>query len=363
MYYLDYAKKVGERYILNFFADSIDDLVNVPANAPYITRNGFNYGIPLDTSVVTIVENGAQKNYVLQNGAYIAGGDIPSVLGTLEATENKSYKASDEDLEGYSTVIVDVKPNLQTKSIAANGTVKPDDGYEGFSEVSVNVQPKLQAKEATSNQVVKPDSEYDGLSQVTVNVQPKLQEKTATANGAITPDETYYGLSKVTVNVQPKLQEKSVTANGAVKPDASYDGLSQVMVNVPPTTPKLQAKTATANGEVTPDGGYDGLSKVTVNVPPTTPKLQAKTASANGVVKPDESYDGLSQVTVSVPATPTETKTVEPNFANGNQTLTPSAGKVFSSVTLTKPATLLPENIKKGVTICGIEGTYEAAQA
>lgn len=236
MYYLDYAKKVGERYILNFFADTIEDLANVPTNEPYITRNGFNYGIPLDSSVVTIVENGAQKNYVLQNGAYVAGGDIPSVLGTLEATENKTYKASDEDLEGYSTV---------------------------------------------------------------------------------------------TVNVEPKLQSKSVTVNGTVTPDASYDGLSQV----------------------------------TVNVPPTTPKLQAKTATTNGVVKPDATYDGLSQVTVNVPATPTETKTIEPNFSNGSEVLTPTEGKVFSSVTLTKPATLLPENIKKGVIICGIEGTYEVAGA
>ena len=298
MYYLDYAKKVGDRYILNFFADTAEDIADVPTNTPYITRNGTNYGIPLETSIVTVIENDVRKNYVLQNGAYVAGGDIPSVLGTLEATENKTYKASDENLEGYSTVTVNVEPSLQTKSISSNGTVKPDEGYEGFSEV-------------------------------TVNVQPKLQEKTATANGAITPDETYYGLSKVTVNVEPKLQSKSVTANGTVTPDASYDGLSQV----------------------------------TVNVPPTTPKLQAKTATTNGVVKPDATYDGLSQVTVNVPATPTETKTVEPNFSNGSEVLTPTEGKVFSSVTLTKPATLLPENIKKGVIICGIEGTYEAAGA
>lgn len=301
MYYLDYAKKVGDRYILNFFADTAEDIADVPTNTPYITRNGTNYGIPLETSIVTVIENDVRKNYVLQNGAYVAGGDIPSVLGTLEATENKIYKASDENLEGYSTVTVNVEPSLQTKSISSNGTVKPDEGYEGFSEV-------------------------------TVNVQPKLQEKTATANGAITPDETYYGLSKVTVNV-------------------------------PPTIPKLQAKTATENGEVTPDSGYDGLSKVTVNVPATTPKLQAKTATTNGVVEPDATYDGLSQVTVNVPATPTETKTVEPNFSKGSEILTPTEGKVFSSVTLTKPATLLPENIKKGVIICGIEGTYEVAGA
>lgn len=171
MYYLDYAKKVGDRYILNFFADTAEDIADVPTNTPYITRNGTNYGVPLETSIVTVIENDVRKNYVLQNGAYVVGGDIPSVLGTLEATENKTYNASDENLEGYSTV------------------------------------------------------------------------------------------------------------------------------------------------------------------------------------------------TVNVLSTPTETKTVEPNFLNGNEVLTPTEGSVFSSVTLTKPDTLLPENIKKGVIICGIEGTYEAAGA
>ena len=202
MYYLDYAKKVGDRYILNFFADTAEDIADVPTNTPYITRNGTNYGVPLETSIVTVIENDVRKNYVLQNGAYVAGGDIPSILGTLEATENKTYKASDEDLEGYSQVTVNVQPNLQTKSVTVNGTVEPDEGY-----------------------------------------------------------------------------------------------------------------------------------------------------------------DGLSEVTVNVPATPTETKTVEPDFSNGDQTLTPSAGKVFSSVTLTKPANLTADNIKKGIIICGIEGTYEAAGA
>ena len=76
MYYLDYAKKVDDRYILNFFADSAEDLKDVPTDKPYITRNGTNYGIPLDTSVVTIIEEGTKVNYVLQNGAYIAGGDV-----------------------------------------------------------------------------------------------------------------------------------------------------------------------------------------------------------------------------------------------------------------------------------------------
>ena len=121
MYYLDYAKKVGDRYILNFFADTAEDIADVPTNTPYITRNGTNYGVPLETSIVTVIENDVRKNYVLQNGAYVVGGDIPSVLGTLEATENKTYNASDENLEGYSTVTVNVPATpTETKTVEPN---------------------------------------------------------------------------------------------------------------------------------------------------------------------------------------------------------------------------------------------------
>lgn len=108
MYYLDYAKPVDSRYVLNFFADTIEDLKDVPTTTAYVTRNGTNYGIPLDTSVVTIVENGIRVNYVLQNGKYIVGGDIPPIVGTKTIIENGTYLAKDDDLEGYSSVTVEV---------------------------------------------------------------------------------------------------------------------------------------------------------------------------------------------------------------------------------------------------------------
>lgn len=234
MYYLDYAKKVDDRYILNFFADSAEDLKDVPTDKPYITRNGTNYGIPLDTSVVTIIEEGTKVNYVLQNGAYIAGGDVAPVVGTLEATENKTYLAKDENLDGY--------------------------------------------------------------NQVVVNVQPALQEKSATpteAQQVVTPEEGYYGLSKVTV---AKIPGNYVIPTGVV--------------------------------EITANGTHD--------------------------------VSGKASATVNVPATPTEEKTVELALADGDQVITPTAGKNFSKVTITKPAELLPENIKKGITIAGVTGTYEA---
>lgn len=45
------------------------------------------------------------------------------------------------------------------------------------------------------------------------------------------------------------------------------------------------------------------------------------------------------------------------SMAKGNQILIPEEGKLFSKVTVNKPSTLLPENIKKDITIGGVKGT------
>ena len=233
MYYLDYAKQVGDRWILNFFADTVEDLKDVPTTKPYITRNGTNYGIPLDTSVVTIVEKGVKVNYVLQQGKYIAGGDVAPVVAEKEITENGTYTAKTDNLDGYSSVVVNVEPKLQEKFQLPDANpvvVKPDSGFEGLSKVTVEAIP----------------SEY------------------------IIPNGT-----------------KTITANGTV------------------------------------------------------------------------AIREFANVDVQVPATPTEEKTVTLALADGNQVITPTAGKNISKVTITKPDTLLPENIKLGVTIAGVTGTYE----
>lgn len=55
----------------------------------------------------------------------------------------------------------------------------------------------------------------------------------------------------------------------------------------------------------------------------------------------------------------TEEKTVDLSMAEGGQIITPSAtGKVLSKVVVTKPGTMMPENIKAGVDIGGVVGEY-----
>lgn len=60
--------------------------------------------------------------------------------------------------------------------------------------------------------------------------------------------------------------------------------------------------------------------------------------------------------------TPTQTKTVEFNPGSANSiTITPDEGYVLSSVEVGKPTTMIPSNIKSGVNIGGVVGTYEGS--
>lgn len=71
-----------------------------------------------------------------------AGGGKSADLGTKSITSNDTYLASDDGLDGYSEVTVNVPapaPNLQSKIARQNGTVTADSGYDGLSSVDVGV--------------------------------------------------------------------------------------------------------------------------------------------------------------------------------------------------------------------------------
>lgn len=59
----------------------------------------------------------------------------------------------------------------------------------------------------------------------------------------------------------------------------------------------------------------------------------------------------------------TEVATVNLDFSSGDMTVRPSAGKTFSGVDILKPATLIPANVAKDVTIAGITGRMRGAGA
>lgn len=78
---------------------------------------------------------------------------------------------------------------------------------------------------------------------------------------------------------------------------------------------------------------------------------------AKGITAHDKSGAQITG-TLEVPAT--EERMVELSMPSGNQVILPTSGKVMSKVTVQKPATLLPENIKKDVVIGGVTGVLES---
>lgn len=63
---------------------------------------------------------------------------IEPKLGSKSIITNGTYKACNEELEGYSEVDVNIQPKLLKKDITENGTYKAiDEGIDGYSEVTV----------------------------------------------------------------------------------------------------------------------------------------------------------------------------------------------------------------------------------
>ncbi len=120
----------------------------------------------------------------------------------------------------------------------------------------------------------------------------------------------------------------------------------------------LNAATGVVTAEATQAAGLvaAGTKKATMQLATqaaktVTPSAAQQTAVASGKYTTGD---------VVVAAVPTEAKTVELSMPSGDQTVSPDAGKFLSAVTVKKPATMLPENIKKGVSIGGVVGTLES---
>lgn len=131
------------------------------------------------------------------------------------------------------------------------------------------------------------------------------------------------------------------------------------------STPTLQDKTVTPTTSqqiVKADSGYDGLNQVTVEAIKNQDKSVSPTESTQNV-KPDSGYDGLSSVSVGAISstyvgsgiTKKTAQTYTPTTSN--QTI--SAGQYLSGAqTIQGDTDLVAENIKAGVNIFNVTGTF-----
>lgn len=287
------------------------------------------------------------------------GGGSAATLGTKNIDENGIYNASDDDLDGYSQVTVEVPEPSGTVSLSYNANgIYADVDVKEYEEATIEVnvpEPSTQSKTVTATttqQTVTPDAGYL-LDEVVVNPQQNAGTYTPTpntaandmgpvnsyryvntsgmiqptgtktisidSNGEYAEGVTSYDNVAITVDVPVSgtLGTKNIITNGLYKAiDDDYDGYSEVNVNVPQNA-TLGIKTITTNGNyyATTDG-YDGYSRVDVSVAGST--LQANknvtATTSQQIVTPDVGYDALEQVTVN-PQVHTQTYTPAQNTA------------------------------------------------
>lgn len=191
----------------------------------------------------------------------------------------------------------------------------------------------------------------DNLTDFLTGVAGAIRTKKGTT-ALINPQDFESEIGSIDTAKPEQTKTLTVTENGTqtVKPDTGkvLSGVT-VTTNVPatPTEEKtVDLAMASGNQVVTPASGKH-LTKVTITKPATL---------AAGNIKSGVNIGGVTG-TLS-PAKTEQAKTVDLAMASGNQVVSPDSGKVLSGVTITKPATLVASNIKKGVTIGGVAGSY-----
>lgn len=270
--------------LLSVTVDAIPDEYIVPSGEIRINENG-KTDVSKLSSVVVDVKPALQSKAVVPSAA-------PQIV------------VADANYDGLSLVNVAAIPDKYivpegAKNITANGTVD----VTAYSAVNVDVTPSLQSKEVTptkERQVVKADSLHDGLSEVAVSPIPDIYiipfgSSAITKNGTV--DVTT--LSSVVVDVKPELQSKTVTPTSSpqvIKADDTFDGLASVRVEAIPSKYIIPSGVVavSSNGEV----DVSKYSKAVVNIQPELQAIDIVPTKSKQTVKPDFDHYGLSEVTV-----------------------------------------------------------------
>lgn len=165
-------------------------------------------------------------------------------------------------------------------------------------------------------------------------------------------------LTSAKAALKTAIEGKGVTVSSSAKLDDYAD-----LVDAIDTTPSLQSKSVTpttSQQTVQPDSGYDGLSQVTVGAIQTETKTATPSTSQQNI----DATSGKYMTRVTVAAIQTETKNATPSTSS--QDVTPSSGKFLTKVTVGAvtaaiDANIQAGNIKKNVSILGVNGTYEGS--
>ncbi len=280
--------------------------------------------------------------------------NLPELASVTEkATAFPTEVRTPEGYDGMESVTVTAPDNLEAENIRRGVTI---------AGVAGTYTPKLQDKSVTPETLptrISPDSGYAGLEGVTVNKPAELvstnikkgvqllgytgtyetptETKTVTPAAfptQVAPDTSGYHLSSVTVNAPTNLSADNIRKDTVI---AGITGTYETPTESRTVTPDAFPTAVEPTVE-----GYH-LSKVTVNKP--TGLIADNIKSGTTIAGITGTYE-----------TPTTIKNVFPDAFPYE--VTPPEGYALSRVTVYTPSGLVESNIKKGETIAGITGTY-----
>ena len=243
-----------------------------------------------------------------------------------------------------------------------SGYIEDDGSVDAESDSSGSGEVKLQSKSVTPSetaQTVRPDGGYDGLSSVAVGAISKTYVGSSVprkAAATITP-----GTSAQTIAAGQYLSGAQMIAGDSdlipanIRSGVNIFGVTGAYTASGGTTePVLQSKAVvpTADGFiVTADSGYDGLSQVTVGGDDDL--IPANIRSGVNIFGVTGTYTASGGTAEPV----LQEKTVTPTASGAS--ITPDAGyDGLSAVYMKGDSDLVAQNIKSGVNIFGVTGTY-----
>lgn len=161
---------------------------------------------------------------------------------------------------------------------------------------------------------------------------------------------TYAGAG---ASLQAKTGITPTTSSQTITPDSGYDGLSSVQINAIQTETKSATPSTTAQTITPTSGKY--LTSVSISAIQTETKSATPSTTAQTITPSTGKY----LTSVSIGAIQTETKSATPSASA--QTITPTSGKYLTSVSIAGDSDLVAGNIKSGVNIFGVTGTYSGS--
>lgn len=321
---------------------------------------------------------------------------------TTDVVDNGTYMTI-QPTGSSSGVVLQSKTGITP--LTTSQTIRPDSGYGGLSSVQINAMPSGAVSAPTSisgsSATVSTGTNTLTLTK-TISVTPNVSTAGYISAGTATNSSVSLTASvttKAAATITPTTSNQSIAAGtyltgaqtikgdsnlvaGNIKSGVTIFGVSG-SYSGGSSSPSLQAKTgitpSTSSQTITPDSGYDGLSSVQINAMPsgttTSPTsisgTSATVSTGTNTITLTKTISVTPRVTTagyvsagtagnsSVSLTASVTTKAAATITPGTSNQTIAAGTYITGTqTISGDVDLTAANIKKGVQIFGVTGTY-----